>query len=71
MDLRNSLIKKEKYFEKNTSTDIVIIKGFSYNDPSVPAGWGIKFRSQGPKYPPKKFLPKKSSKNGCIESRTG
>ena len=52
-DLRNSMIKKEKYLEKNTCTDYVHIKGFSYNDPSVPAGWGIKFRSQGPKYPPK------------------
>ena len=43
---------KDRDIKKNT--DNVTIKGFSYNDPSVPAGWGIKLRSQGPHYPPKK-----------------
>ena len=49
-DSGKSIIKKEK----DSSTDNAIIKGFSYNDPSVPAGWGIRLRSQGPKNPPKK-----------------
>ena len=45
---------KERDIKKNTGKDNVTIKGFSYNDPSVPAGWGIKLRPQGPRNPPKK-----------------
>ena len=43
---------KDRDIKKNTDTDNVTIKGFSYNDPSVPAGWGIKLRGHGSHHRP-------------------
>ena len=56
MKLRKTEPEKsiKNYRKKSTCTDNVVIKGFSYNYPSVPAGWGIKLRRQGPHHPPKK-----------------